>query len=104
MSDLILFWHRRDLRITDNIGLSTAFEKSRKLVGVFCLDPNILKGADIAPARVKYMLGCLAELQENYAKIGSQLFILFDQPRVAIAQHFPRVPASADCPNLILNP
>ncbi|MCT7991475.1 FAD-binding domain-containing protein [Laspinema olomoucense] len=86
MTDLILFWHRRDLRITDNIGLATAFEKSRKLVGVFCLDPNILNGADIAPARVKYMLGCLAELQENYAKIGSQLFILFDEPTQAIAR------------------
>ncbi len=85
MSDLILFWHRRDLRITDNIGLATAFEKSRKIVGVFCLDPNILSGADIAPARVKYMLGCLAELQENYAKVGSQLVILFDEPTRAIA-------------------
>ncbi len=52
MSDLILFWHRRDLRISDNTGLAAAREQSPKVVGVFCLDPNILERDDIAPARI----------------------------------------------------
>jgi len=50
MSDLILFWHRRDLRISDHTGLAAAREKSAKIVGVFCLDPQILQSDDIAPA------------------------------------------------------
>lgn len=84
MSNLILFWHRRDLRISDNIGLSKAREKSAKIVGLFCLDPNILEGDDIAPSRVTYMIGCLDELQQNYQQIGSQLLIIQGQPYQAI--------------------
>ena len=86
MSDLILFWHRRDLRISDNTGLAAALEKSRKVLGVFCLDPNILKGDDVAAVRVTYMIGCLQKLQEKYAQMGSQLLILWDNPVKAIPQ------------------
>ena len=64
MSDLILFWHRRDLRTSDNMGLAAARSQTPKVVGIFCLDPQILQGDDIAPARVTYMMGCLQELQQ----------------------------------------
>ncbi len=84
MSNLLLFWHRKDLRISDNIGLAKAYEKSQKIVGIFCLDPEILERDDIAPARVTYMIGCLQELQQNYQKLGSQLLIVRGQPRVVI--------------------
>jgi deoxyribodipyrimidine photo-lyase len=84
MSDLILFWHRRDLRLSDNIGLSVARQKSLRVVGVFCLDPAILIGDDIAPARVTYMIGCLRALQARYQQVGSELIILQDQPEQAI--------------------
>jgi deoxyribodipyrimidine photo-lyase len=86
MSDLILFWHRRDLRISDHTGLAAARKKTPKIVGVFCLDPQILEGDDIAPARVKYMIGCLQSLQERYRQAGSQLLILQNDPVVAIPQ------------------
>src|ERR687885_1474515 len=84
MSDLILFWHRRDLRISDNIGLAGARQKSQKVVGVFCLDPNILERDDVAPARVTYMIGCLESLQESYIKAGSQLLVLHENPCQAL--------------------
>ncbi|MBD2593229.1 deoxyribodipyrimidine photo-lyase, 8-HDF type [Nostoc spongiaeforme FACHB-130] len=84
MSELILFWHRRDLRIGDNTGLAAARKQSPKVVGVFCLDPNILKRDDVAPVRVEYMIGCLQALQERYAQIGSQLLILHTDPIQAI--------------------
>lgn len=84
MSDLILFWHRRDLRISDNVGLAAARQLSPKVVGVFCLDPHILRRDDVAPARVKYMIGCLQELQQRYIEAGSQLLILQDEPSKAI--------------------
>ncbi|KAM3089814.1 FAD-binding domain-containing protein [Phormidesmis sp. 146-35] len=79
MSDLILFWHRRDLRTSDNIGLATARQQSTKVVGVFCLDPSLL--IDVAPARVTYLIGSLQSLQQRYAEAGSQLLILQDDPR-----------------------
>ena len=80
MSDLILFWHRRDLRIVDNLGLTAARQRSSKVVGVFCLDPDILRKDDVAPARVVYLLGSLQALQSDYAAAGSQLLILQGQP------------------------
>lgn len=84
MSDLILFWHRRDLRLSDNIGLAAARAKSQKVVGVFCLDPNILERDDVAPVRVTYMIGSLQSLQERYRAAGSQLLILHANPTQAI--------------------
>lgn len=84
MSDLILFWHRRDLRITDNLGLAAARQHSRKVVGVFCLDPLLLGRDDVAPARISYMMGSLESLQQRYAQAGSQLLILQANPTEAI--------------------
>lgn len=84
MSDLILFWHRRDLRISDNTGLLRARQKSRAVVGVFCLDPNILERDDVAPVRVAYMIGCLQQLQQRYTQAGSQLLILHANPTQGI--------------------
>ncbi|XZN94732.1 MAG: FAD-binding domain-containing protein [Microcoleus sp.] len=84
MSDLILFWHRRDLRICDNIGLAAARQQSPKVVGLFCLDRHLLNLDDVAPARVTYMMGCLQKLQQSYAESGSQLLIIQDEPSEAI--------------------
>ncbi|MFK8181991.1 MAG: FAD-binding domain-containing protein [Phormidesmis sp.] len=82
--DLVLFWHRKDLRIRDNVGLMAARECTSKLIGLFCFDPGILEGDDIAPARVTYMVGSLAELQESYKKVGSELLIIKGNPTQAI--------------------
>lgn len=87
MSELVIFWHRRDLRISDNQGLAFARELSDKVVGIFCLDPNILLRDDVAPARVSYMIGCLQELEQSYAKANSQLLIIRDEP----SQGIPRI-------------
>lgn len=84
MSDLNLFWHRRDLRITDNLGLAAARQNSQKVVGIFCLDPQILERDDVAPARVTYMIGSLQSLQQRYAQAGSQLLIIKADPTQAI--------------------
>ncbi len=84
MADLVLFWHRRDLRVSDNVGLSAARSRSSKVVGIFCLDPSILDRDDVAPARVTYMIGCLQALEQQYAAAGSQLLILKAKPEIAI--------------------
>ncbi len=104
MSDLILFWHRRDLRISDNLGLAAAKEHTSKVVGLFCLDPGILDGDDIAPARVTYMIGCLEELQESYQKLGSQLLIIQGEPQKAIPQLAEALQAKAVFWNLDVEP
>ncbi|NEP50395.1 MAG: deoxyribodipyrimidine photolyase, partial [Moorea sp. SIO3C2] len=104
MTNLILFWHRRDLRISDNVGLAAAFELSPKLVGVFCLDPTILERDDIAPARVTYMIGCLEQLQQSYRQAGSQLLILHQDPRQGIPNLATALEAKAVCWNWDVEP
>ncbi|MGD1809377.1 deoxyribodipyrimidine photo-lyase, 8-HDF type [Dapis sp. BLCC M126] len=104
MSHLILFWHRRDLRISDNIGLTQASQESQRIVGIFCLDENILKRDDIAPARVTYMIGCLQHLQKRYKQIGSQLLIISGKPTEAIPKLATFLEAKAVYWNLDVEP
>ncbi|MDJ0703273.1 MAG: FAD-binding domain-containing protein [Leptolyngbyaceae cyanobacterium MO_188.B28] len=84
MSDLILFWHRRDLRISDNLGLAAAWQRTSKVIGVFCLDDGILRRNDVASARVAYLIGCLRALQQRYIEAGSQLLIIHADPQVGL--------------------
>ncbi|MBD1851940.1 FAD-binding domain-containing protein [Leptolyngbya sp. FACHB-711] len=93
MTDLILFWHRRDLRTVDNIGLAAARQKTPRVVGVFCLDRLILDRDDVAPARVTYLIESLRELQQQYTQAGSQLLILEGNP-------IERIPALAKALNV----
>ncbi len=86
MTNIVIFWHRRDLRISDNVGLFHAYQCSSKLVGLFCFDPNILNRDDLAPARMTYLLGCLEDLQQSYQKLGSQLLIFKGEPTQVIPQ------------------
>ncbi len=84
MPDLILFWHRRDLRIEDSVGLHHARSRTPKVVGVFCFDPRILRRDDVAAVRMYYLRECLADLQQQYQQIGSDLLILWADPVLAI--------------------
>ncbi|WP_204140532.1 FAD-binding domain-containing protein [Halomicronema sp. CCY15110] len=95
MPDRILFWHRRDLRISDNLGLAAARERSPQVTGMFCLDPHILDREDVAPARVTYMMGCLQELQRRYVEAGSELLILRADPVKSIPQLAQAIGATA---------
>ena len=71
-----LFWHRRDLRLADNLGLAAAAAATPAVTGVFVLDPAILSAADMAPARVWFLLKSLKELQVNWRQAGSELLLL----------------------------
>ena len=80
MASPILFWHRNDLRVADNVGLAAAVARSRKTVGLFCLDPAILDRDDVAPARVAYMMGCLEALQADYRQLGGEFLCVRGDP------------------------
>ena len=95
MTNLILFWHRRDLRLDDNIGLYQAQQQAQKVVGIFCFDPKLLQSDQVAPARMKYLLGCLKELTASYQKVGSELLFLQSDPVIAIPELAETLNASA---------
>ena len=81
-----LFWHRRDLRLADNLGLAAAAAATPALTGVFVLDPGILAAADMAPARVWFLLESLAELQQRWRAAGSRLLVLQGDPAQLLPQ------------------
>jgi len=101
---MILFWHRKDLRVADNLGLAAAVTSSKSVVGVFCLDPNILEQDDVAPARVTYLIGCLEALQKKYQSLGSQLLILNANPEEALPRLAKALNAEAVHWNLDVEP
>ena len=76
-----IFWHRRDLRIEDNIGLFQASKNSKELIGVYILDPNLLDINRTTSEAKNWFLGeSLLELQKNWKKRGSNLLILNGDP------------------------
>ncbi|QFU83736.1 cryptochrome/photolyase family protein [Natronorubrum aibiense] len=71
---MILYWHRRDLRGTDNRGLARAVSLSADpVVPVFVFDPIILEHA--SPVRVACLLEALEGLREWYRERGSDLLV-----------------------------
>ena len=79
-------------------------EKRPKLSGLFCFDPGILQREDIAPARIKYLLGCLKELQQQYQAAGSQLILMSGQPQIVIPKLAVLLKANAVYWNLDVEP
>ena len=76
-----IFWHRRDLRIEDNLGLFEASKNSKNLIGVYVLDPNLLNLNRTASEAKNWFLGeSLLELQKNWEKRGRHLLILNGDP------------------------
>jgi deoxyribodipyrimidine photo-lyase len=67
-----IHWHRRDLRVADNVGLSSA-AASGPVHPVFVLDPDVLEHA--SPPRVTFMLDALGSLRAGYRERGSDLLV-----------------------------
>ncbi|MEB3170786.1 MAG: FAD-binding domain-containing protein [Synechococcaceae cyanobacterium] len=75
-----LFWHRRDLRLADNLGLAAAVAITPAVTGVYVLDPLLLEAPDQAPARLWFLLESLRELQQRWRQAGSRLLLLQGDP------------------------
>ena len=85
-----LFWHRRDLRLTDNLGLAAAAAATPAVTGVFVLDPGLLSAPHLAPARLWFLCESLRELSERWREAGSRLLLLQGDP----LQVLPRLAAA----------
>ncbi|WP_058367019.1 cryptochrome/photolyase family protein [Haloparvum sedimenti] len=81
-----LFWHRRDLRVADNVGLAAAADRDA-VASVFVFDDAVLEHAG-AP-RVGFLLDALDALRAAYRDRGSDLLLARGDPTAV-------VPALAD--------
>ena len=79
-----LFWHRRDLRLDDNLGLAAVTALTPAVTGVFVLDPALLEPPPelppIAPARRWFLTASLAELARSWRRAGGRLLLLRGDP------------------------
>lgn len=76
-----LFWHRQDLRVSDNRGLAHAADRGT-VAPVFVFDREVLDHA--APPRVSYMLDALESLRSAYQERGGDLLIAREDPAEAL--------------------
>ncbi len=81
-----LFWHRRDLRLADNLGLAAAAAATPAVTGLYVLDPTILDRATLAPARAWFLVESLRELAARWREAGSRLLILHGDPAALVPQ------------------
>ncbi|HEX6651175.1 MAG TPA: deoxyribodipyrimidine photo-lyase [Thermoleophilaceae bacterium] len=65
-----LLWLTRDLRVHDHPALCAALEQSDDVVPVFCFDSRLLNGRHASRTRTRFMLECLAELDERLGGIA----------------------------------
>ena len=79
-----LFWHRRDLRQADNLGLAAAAVATPALTGVVVLDPAELAAVQQAPSRRWFLAESLRELAGRWRGAGSRLLILQGDPLILL--------------------
>ena len=89
-----LFWHRRDLRIHDNVGLYKALRSGQKVQAVFIFDRNILSKLPQNDQRILFIHQEVTRLKEEYIRLGADLIVLFGDPCELIPQLANRLNAS----------
>lgn len=76
----VLFWHRRDLRITDNAGLYKALKSGSHVQPVFVFDRTILDHLPANDQRVLFIHKQLSQLQQAYRESGAELHVVYGNP------------------------
>ena len=81
---IVLFWFRRDLRLTDNTGLAAAarFAKSAGLTftPIFVFDPEILKHLNPIDSRVTFIWNALEVLKKELKLQNIEMLIVHGKP------------------------
>jgi deoxyribodipyrimidine photo-lyase len=82
MKELALFWHRRDLRISDNAALYKALCSGFDVLPIFIFDKHILDKLSPDDQRVLFIHQEIARLKEEYQLHGSDLMVFYGEPLV----------------------
>ena len=79
----VIFWFRRDLRVSDHLGLATALATDAQIVPVFVLDPAANPGGEI-PATRTMLWRALQALDSDLRQHGSRLLCRQGDPAQVI--------------------
>ncbi|GEM_PF-1267845 len=81
-----IFWFRRDLRLTDNTGLTEALKAGHPVMPLFIFDTNILGKLSADDRRVEFIHQQLIELDTQLRKYGSGLYTATGIPLQVIGE------------------
>lgn len=84
MTQRIIWWLRRDLRVTDNAVLSNALRDASAVIPVFILDPRLLKSHILARARKQFLFDSLTDLDANLRERSGRLILREGKPETAL--------------------
>jgi deoxyribodipyrimidine photo-lyase len=76
----VIYWFRRDLRVTDNTALYHACNEADEIIPVYILSRWKKHHPWTGPNRQEFLCGCLASLSENLESIGGQLILRAGHP------------------------
>ena len=96
---MVLFWHRRDLRIEDNAGLYKALKENNQVQPVFIFDSSILHELPRNDQRVRFIHQEIQCLKKEYQDLGSDLNVYFGNPIELI----PSIAKSLECSAVYTN-
>ncbi|UUC47371.1 cryptochrome/photolyase family protein [Flavobacterium cerinum] len=75
-----IFWFRRDLRLTDNIGLFHALNSENPVLPIFIFDTDILSQLPADDARVSFIYELLTKIQQQLSGKGKSLAVFYGEP------------------------
>ena len=77
---MVIFWHRRDLRVEDNAGLSKALQNNKNVQPIFIFDKNILDELPKNDQRVRFIHQEIEAVKSAYQSAGSDLWVFYGKP------------------------
>jgi deoxyribodipyrimidine photo-lyase len=85
--DTRIVWFRRDLRVTDNVALTSALADRTdelRVVALFVLDPRLTGAPTMSPARLSYLCDALSGLDRRLRDRGSRLVLRRGDARAVV--------------------
>ena len=86
MHSKAIVWFRRDLRIQDQRALFESLAQAKSVLPVFIIDETITQKLPKDDRRITFIQHSLTELNQEFAKHGSELLILAGDPSVLIPE------------------
>lgn len=75
-----IFWHRRDLRMSDNAGLYRALTSANEVQAIFIFDSEILQKLPPDDQRVIFIHQAISNLKKEYQTWGGDVKVFYGNP------------------------
>lgn len=91
----VIWWIKRDMRLSDNQALMTALEQSQQVIPVFIFETDIINADDYSPMHLFAQISALYELQAKLKNAHADVLILKGDAIELLNQLFQKWPFQA---------